>query len=318
MTLKQMYEAEVKRIERQIKRLEKRGFEFAKPVLPKVPKRIRRESVGRLQKIDLPSIKSKATKAPEPKRSKGRSIVATTKAKMPRVNQADDPKTGRVRNINRAEYAKQRRRINSFLRRAEKRGFVVPEELYQKPNMYPSDRDVERLRSISTTELYSKIYGVDSATGEVISGVEERDRRRKESARRGAETRRRNKEKKEERSRVGDVVLRNVEDRIANFDTHAFRSITSRVIHEENNNELRAMLELAIAEYGRTAVGERLYRTGDSLVYSTVEEIQYSSDDTKVQPALTAFASWINGGPLDQEQSKRIEAMAEQYDTLEY
>lgn len=318
MTLKQMYEAEVKRIERQIKRLEKRGFEFAKPVLPKVPKRIRRESVGRLQKIDLPSIKSKATKAPQPKRASSSTPTANSPISTPRLSRAEDAKTGRIRNINRAEYAKQRRRINSFLRRAEKRGFVVPEELYQKPNMYPSARDVERLRAISTSELYGKIYGVDSATGEVISGVEERDRRRKESARRGAETRRRNKEKKEERSRVGDVVLRNVEDRIANFDPRTFRSITSRIIHEENNNELRAMLELAIAEYGRTAVGERLYRTGESLVYSIVEEIQYSSDDTKVQPALTAFASWINGGPLDQEQSKRIEAMAEQYDTLEY
>lgn len=318
MTLKQMYAAEVKRINQQIKRLEKRGFEFAKPVLPQEPKRIRRESVGRLQKIDLPTIKSRATKAPEPKRSKAKAITARPSTAMPRVAKADDPRTGRVRNLYRAEYAKQRRRINSFLRRAEQRGYVVPEGLYQEPNMYPTPQDVERLKDIRPDDLYQQIYGVDPSTGEAIPGDVERDRRRKEAARRGAETRRRNKEQKEERSKVGDVVLANVESRIANFDSSMFRSITSRVIHEENNNELRAILELAIAEHGRTAVGERLYRTGESLVYSTVEDIQYSSDDTKVESALTAFASWINGGPLDQEQSKRIEEMAEQYDTLDY
>lgn len=314
MTLKQMYEAEVKRIERQIKRLEKRGFEFAKPVLPKVPKRIRRESVGRLQKIDLPSIKSKATKAPEPKRSKGGTIVAATKGKMPRVNQADDPKTGRVKNINRAEYAKQRRRINSFLRRAEKRGFVVPEELYQKPNMYPSARDVERLRSISTNDLYSKIYGVDSATGEVISGEEERDRRRRESARKAAETRRRNKEAKREPVQLGELVLDNVERLLSQFDVSQFRSISSRIAHYDNNNKIKTLLDEAIASEGRAAVGERLFFTGAELVYSTVMTVQYDSDQGNVDVAVAAFASWVVGGPLTAEQAQSIGESYESYE----
>lgn len=314
MTLKQMYEAEVKRIERQIKRLEKRGFEFAKPVLPKVPKRIRRESVGRLQKIDLPSIKSKATKAPEPKRSKGGAIVATTKAKTPRVNQADDAKTGRVKNINRAEYAKQRRRINSFLRRAEKRGFVVPEELYQKPNMYPSARDVGRLRSISTNELYSKIYGVDSATGEVISGEEERDKRRRESARKAAETRRRNKEAKRERVQLGELVLDNVERLLSQFDVSQFRSISSRIAHYDNNNKIKTLLDEAIASEGRAAVGERLFFTGAELVYSTVMTVQYDSDQGNADVAVAAFASWVVGGPLTAEQAQSIGESYESYE----
>lgn len=314
MTLKQMYEAEVKRIERQIKRLEKRGFEFAKPVLPKVPKRIRRESVGRLQKIDLPSIKSKATKAPEPKRRKGGSIVADTKAKIPRVNQADDQRTGRVKNINRSEYAKQRRRINTFLRRAEKRGFVVPEELYQKPNMYPSARDVERLRSISTNDLYSKIYGVDSATDEVISGEEERDRRRRESARKAAETRRRNKEAKREPVQLGELVLDNVERLLSQFDVSHFRSISSRIAHYDNNNKIKTLLDEAIASEGRAAVGERLFFTGAELVYSTVITVQYDSDQGNVDVAVAAFASWVVGGPLTAEQAQSIGESYESYE----
>lgn len=314
MTLKQMYEAEVKRIEQQIKRLEKRGFEFAKPVLPKVPKRIRRESVGRLQKIDLPTIKSKATKAPQPKKASSSTLTANRPISTPRLSRAEDAKTGRIRNINRAEYAKQRRRINSFLRRAEKRGFVVPEELYQKPNMYPSTRDVDRLRSISTKELYSKIYGVDSATGEVISGEEERDKRRRESARKAAETRRRNKEAKREPVKLGELVMDNVERQIASFDPTMFRSIASRMQHFENNNKLRSILDAAIAAEGRTQVGERLYFTGAELVYSTVAAIQYQSDQPQVDVAIAAFASWLAGGPLTAEQGQSIDESYESYD----
>lgn len=314
MTLKQMYEAEVKRIERQIKRLEKRGFEFAKPVLPKVPKRIRRESVGRLQKIDLPTIKSKATKAPQPKKASSSTLTANRPISTPRLSRAEDAKTGRIRNINRAEYAKQRRRINSFLRRAEKRGFVVPQELYQKPNMYPSATDVERLRSISTNELYSKIYGVDSATGEVISGEEERAKRRRESARKAAETRRRNKEAKREPVQLGELVLDNVESLLSQFDVSQFRSISSRIAHYDNNNKIKSLLDEAIASEGRAAVGERLFFTGAELVYSTVMTVQYDSDQGNVDVAVAAFASWVVGGPLTAEQAQSIGESYESYE----
>lgn len=314
MTLKQMYAAEVKRINQQIKRLEKRGFEFARPVLPKEPKRIRRESVGRLQKIDLPTIKSKATKAPEPKRSKAKAITTRTSTAMPRVTKAEDPRTGRVRNLYRAEYAKQRRRINSFLRRAEQRGYVVPEGLYQEPNMYPSPQDVERLKNIRPDDLYQQIYGVDPSTGEAIPGDVERDRRRKEAARRSAETRRRKKEQKEEPPLLGDLVLSNVERMIAQFDPGMFRSTTSRMLHYENNNKIQSLLNAAIRTEGRTAVGERLYFTGAELVYSTVMTIQYDSDQGNVEVAIAAFSSWILGRPLSQAEAQEIGEDYESYD----
>lgn len=314
MTLKQMYAAEVKRINQQIKRLEKRGFEFAEPVLPKEPKRIRRESVGRLQKIDLPSIKSKATKAPEPKRSKAKSITTRPSTAMPRVTKAEEPRTGRVRNLNRSEYAKQRRRINSFLRSAEKRGYVVPEGLYQEPNMYPSSQDVERLKGIRPNDLYQQIYGVDPDTGEAIPGVVERDRRRKESARRGAETRRRKKEQIAQPPLLGDLVLANVERIIAQFDPGMFRSRASRIQHYENNDKIQSLLNGAIRTEGRTAVGERLYFTGAELVYSTVMTVQYDSDQGNVEIAVAAFSSWILGRPLSQAEAQEI---GEDYESYE-
>lgn len=329
MTLKQMYEAEVKRIERQIKRLEKRGFEFAKPVLPKVPKRIRRESVGRLQKIDLPSIKSKATKAPEQRRAKTPAFRAPDKKATPRVTLLEPPHTGRFRkspppktgrkpNPLRTEYAKNRRRIKQFIQRAEKRGYVVPEGMIPEVNLKPTEEDVARLKSMTPNELYKKIYGVDSSTGEVIPGEVERTNRRKESARKAAETRKLLKETKDiEKTlppKLGELVLDNVERLLSQFDVSHFRSISSRIAHYDNNNKIKTLLDEAIASEGRTAVGERLFFTGAELVYSTVMTVQYDSDQGNVDVAVAAFASWVVGGPLTAEQAQSIGESYESYE----
>lgn len=328
MTLKQQYEAELKRIQQQIKRLEKRGFEFAKPVLPKRPKRIRRESVGRLQKIDLPTIKKKATVTPPPKRPKAKVISAPNRRATPKVAMPDPPKTGRFRqpdpprtgrkpNPLRTEYAKNRRRIKQFVQRAQKRGYVVPDDIVPAVNLKPTEEDVARVRSITPNELYKRIYGVDASTGEAIPGDVERTNRRKEAARRAAETRKLLRETKNiEKTlppKLGELVLDNVERQIAQFDPSIFRSTAARLQHYENNNKLRGLLDQAIAVEGRVEVGERLFFTGAELAYSTVSTIQYDSDQGNVEVAIAAFSSWILGRPLTQEEAESIGESYESY-----
>lgn len=60
VTLKQKYQAQRNRIINFIRRAEKRGFYFDEDILPKIPKRITKQSVRRLEKLDAESLYKKS------------------------------------------------------------------------------------------------------------------------------------------------------------------------------------------------------------------------------------------------------------------
>lgn len=88
------------------------------------------------------------------------------------------------------EYAKQRRRVQQFIRRAEKRGYEFnPNVLPDKPKRI-TKQSVERLRKLTPEKLYQKAeYGGEATYGEVVPATEGRKRERQLAAQRAAETR---------------------------------------------------------------------------------------------------------------------------------
>lgn len=60
VTIKQQYQKERKRVLAAIRRLERRGYEVDRSIVPKIPKRPTRASVSRLQKIDIDLIYKKS------------------------------------------------------------------------------------------------------------------------------------------------------------------------------------------------------------------------------------------------------------------
>lgn len=89
------------------------------------------------------------------------------------------------------EYAKQRRRIQQFMRRAEKRGYQFqPNLLPDKPKRI-TKASVERLKKLTPEKLYQKAeYGGEATQGEVVKGIAGRKAERKQAAERAKETRR--------------------------------------------------------------------------------------------------------------------------------
>lgn len=61
MTYKQQYMKERKRIQQNVARMKKRGYEFAETPLPPIPKRITKASINRLKKITPKKLYEKAT-----------------------------------------------------------------------------------------------------------------------------------------------------------------------------------------------------------------------------------------------------------------
>lgn len=68
------------------------------------------------------------------------------------------------------EYRKQRRRIQSFLRRAKKRDFLIPDNILPKIPKNITKASVRRLEKLTAEKLYQKIEYLDKETGEIQSG----------------------------------------------------------------------------------------------------------------------------------------------------
>lgn len=87
------------------------------------------------------------------------------------------------------DYKKQVKRLKQAVRRAEKRGYIVPENVIPKRPKKITQKSVERLKKITTKEIYSKSEKLDFKTGELIPGEAARKQERSEAAKKAAKTR---------------------------------------------------------------------------------------------------------------------------------
>lgn len=100
--------------------------------------------------------------------------------------------------INKA-YAKERNRIRSFVRRAEKRGYSFPETLIPSIPKRKTEASVRKLKQLTKDIMYSKAtYGGEVTYGEIVSGKEGLKLERQLRAKKASEAR---KEKKEAEQR---------------------------------------------------------------------------------------------------------------------
>ena len=90
------------------------------------------------------------------------------------------------------DYMKQRRRIQRAISRMEKGGYILPENVLPPIPKRITRASVRRLEKMTSDVLYKKSRWLDIETGEVVSGIVARDRKRSEAAKKAAETRRRN------------------------------------------------------------------------------------------------------------------------------
>ena len=91
------------------------------------------------------------------------------------------------------EYRKERRRIQSFLRRNRAKGYIFPDNILPDQPKIITPASIRRLKRITPEFLYKKASYVDSETGEILTGTEAVKQRRSESAKRAAKTRKQRK-----------------------------------------------------------------------------------------------------------------------------
>lgn len=226
---------------------------------------------------------------------------------------------------NQREYAKQVKRIKSFISRAEKRGYRFESNILPETPQRITKKTIQRLQDLTPNKLYEKATTIDYETGEIIGGLEGRKLERKERARKSAETRKRKKQKKQEYyPNGGDIIMHNVLDEfitrlsepVAEFGvTPKGRKYRRRAdIVEASARARHTLLNITynrINEIGRDALGWVLEESANE-VSTLTDYIIYGSDATTIASACSELATIINGGALTLEQMSDL-AEQEEY-----
>lgn len=86
-------------------------------------------------------------------------------------------------------YKKERNRIQSAMRRLEKQGYVLPDDLLPSVPKKVTQASINRLKKITIEEIYKKSVRLDIETGEITPGIVARDKARSQRAKKSARTR---------------------------------------------------------------------------------------------------------------------------------
>lgn len=162
------------------------------------------------------------------------------------------------------EYRKQIKRLNQAIRRAEKRGYLVPENIIPAKPKRITKKAVEKLKKITPNDIYKKSDKVDIETGELIPGEIARRIERSESAKKAARTRAKKRNPTnyepnipyvqggtyEEFPNEADIIISNFRAELTRFPEVAQPIVNNwlnRVIRDYGKEEVAKMLEEASA-----------------------------------------------------------------------
>lgn len=192
------------------------------------------------------------------------------------------------------EYSRNRRRIQSAIRRLRNQGFLVPEDILPPIPKRITAGSVRRLEKITTEKIVRASRAVDVSTGEIVSGkeaqkiiqAERKERRRQRKAYGGAS-----------RPKVvpnySDIVTRNFEREMINIFGRNDRLL----------NYVRRWYQRALQTYGKEDLAKALaesYANGEWPGWEAV------SDEELLVGSLNAILELIGGS-----QGAREEIMEE-------
>lgn len=192
--------------------------------------------------------------------------------------------------INKA-YAKERKRIKSLVRRAEKRGYSFPESLIPSIPKRKTEASIRKLKKLTKDILYSKAtYGGEATYGEIVSGKEGLKIERKARAKRASETRKANKDAEQRfwtsidgtkvtvtdepalayAQSVNDLVDK-LKEIISTMDVYYYTSVTGKRIRR--NPEVAEIANRALDEI-LLALDEVLEDVGNAIMKTLPKEQQ--------------------------------------------
>lgn len=205
------------------------------------------------------------------------------------------------------EYKEEVKRVNRFIKRAEKRGYRFPQNVIPKHVKKPTKASIEKLKKIKYTDLYAKATAV-SESGKVISGIEKQKEVRRIASKKAWETRRRKQDEKEYK----ELLQNKSESNPFNMGQIVYRKIKSLIYeHWEDKGKgarlLKDELESQIKAYGFNAVMYSISQAPSDVLELSEKVAKYRSGSPQSVNALTNLSNLITGEVPSMKRLKELE-----------
>ena len=208
-----------------------------------------------------------------------------------------------------SQYTKERRRIQTFIRRATKRGYLIPSDILPDIPKNITRASINRLKKITSKKIYEKSEYVSRETGEIVSGEKGRAEERKKATEKARQTRQKKKEAYSP-PEESDVILSNLIDTLNNFVPSSHHSQHMKQQKYNDRNIALGILLDAIDELGEEKVINNI--KSSNRLADLIDEMLYSSDREQVKFALVEFATIVRGESLSVDENINLTEMQEE------
>ena len=215
---------------------------------------------------------------------------------------------------NQKAYQKERRRLLQAIRRAEKQGYIFPEDVVPELPERVTKKQLENIQKIKPKQLYKKAEFVYQETGEIVPAEQRKQEVKQEATIKAKETRKR---KKTSTPNVPTYyptisIIDTVRDRLSELTREAKPPIPI----ENRKNELLAIFEDNVTLYDDNIEDyEHYLEAHESEIAELLNVISYDSDSEKVSASFVSLGRLLNMKSLSMSQAENLSMMAEYYNS---
>ena len=216
---------------------------------------------------------------------------------------------------NQKAYQKERRRLLQAVRRAEKQGYIFPEDVVPELPKRVTKKRLENIQKIKPKQLYKKAEFVYQETGEIVPAEQRKQEVKQEAIIKAKETRKRKK-----KISVPNIptyyptisIIDTIRDRLSELTREAKPPIPI----ENRKNELLAIFEDNVTLYGdNISEYEHYLEAHESEIAELLNVISYDSDAEKVSASFVTLGRLLNTQSLSMSQAENLSMMAEYYNS---
>ena len=226
------------------------------------------------------------------------------------------------------QYKKERKRIQSFIRSAKKRGYRFPDNILPKQPKRIRKESVEKLKKLTRTELYKKSTAL-SESGKIVSGIEVERERRSKAAKKGARMRQKaldhgfktakeyRQYKKWEKQREKQDII----DRSKAQNIQEGRMIWEQIMDLKNSIGGQGaiifdnFISSEIANRGLEAILFAIAQAPKEF-YQAAQTVIYYRDKSRIQRSIIKMGFIISGNKIDTVLAKQLGEILDELDEM--
>lgn len=219
------------------------------------------------------------------------------------------------RTENQKAFQKERRRLLQAVRRAEKQGYIFPEDIVPELPKRVTKKQLEKIQKIKPKQLYKKAEFVYQETGEIVPAEQRKQEVKQEAIRKAKETRKR--KKKINTLSVPKYyptisIIDTIRDRISELTREAKPPIPI----ENRKNELLAIFDDTVTLFSDNITEyEQYLKAHESEIAELLNVISYDSNAEQISASFVALGRLLNTQSLSMIQAENLSIMTEHYNS---